>query len=218
MINLDSILKSRDITLSTKFHLVKAMVFPVFMYRRESWMSWTTKKDECQRIDTFVLWCCRRLLRDPTRKGNQSWIFTGSTDAVAETAVFGHLMWRIDSLEKIQWIWGRLKAGGEGDDRGWDGWVASPTRWTWVWVSFRSWWWTGRPGVLQSMGSQRVGHGWVTELDWNVKDEVTTIWEEGLCDPWLSPGFWDTESTSTKREEMMWVHQSGKLCASKSTI
>ena len=68
---------------------------------------------------------------------------------------------------KRPWWWAWLKAGGEGDDRGWDGWMASPTLCTWVWVNSRSWWWTGRPGVLQSMGSQRVGHDWVTELNWN---------------------------------------------------
>ena len=67
---------------------------------------------------------------------------------------------------KRPWSWERLKAGGEGDDRGWDGWMASPTRWTWVWVGSGSWWWTGRPGVLPFMGSQRVGHNWVTELNW----------------------------------------------------
>ena len=66
---------------------------------------------------------------------------------------------------KRPWCWARLKAGGEGDDRAWDGWMASPTRWTWVWVSSRSWWWTGKPGVLQSMGSQKIGHAWVTELN-----------------------------------------------------
>ena len=65
---------------------------------------------------------------------------------------------------KRPWCWERLKAGGEGDDRGWDGWMASVTRWTWVWASSESWWWTGRPGMLQSMGSQRVRHDWVTEL------------------------------------------------------
>ena len=65
---------------------------------------------------------------------------------------------------KRPWCWKRLKAGGEGGDRGWDGWMASLTQWTWVWVNSRSWWWTGRPGVLQCMGSQRVGYGWVTEL------------------------------------------------------
>ena len=75
---------------------------------------------------------------------------------------FGHLMCRTDSLER-PWCWERLRAGGEGDNRGWDGWMASLTQWTWVWVSSRSWWWTGRAGVLQSMGLQRVGHDWVTE-------------------------------------------------------
>ena len=67
---------------------------------------------------------------------------------------------------KILWCWERLRVGGEGDDRGWDGWMASPTQWTWVWVNSGSWWWTGRPGVLWFMGSQRVGHDWATELNW----------------------------------------------------
>ena len=67
---------------------------------------------------------------------------------------------------KRPWCWERLRAGGEGDNRGWDGWMASPTQWTWVWVDFKSWWWTGMPGVLQFMGSQRVRHDWVTELNW----------------------------------------------------
>ena len=69
---------------------------------------------------------------------------------------------------KRSWCWERLRAG-EGDDRGWDGWMASPTQWTWVWVDFGSWWWTGRPGLLWFMGSQRVGHDWVTELNWTEK-------------------------------------------------
>ena len=67
---------------------------------------------------------------------------------------------------KRLWCWERLGAWGEGDDRGWDGWMASPSRWTWVWVNSGSWWWTGRPGVLQFTGSQRVGHDWATELNW----------------------------------------------------
>ena len=67
---------------------------------------------------------------------------------------------------KKPWCWEELGAGGEGDDRGWDGWMASPTRWTWVWVNSRSWWWTGRPGLLWFTGSQRVGHDWATELNW----------------------------------------------------
>ena len=78
---------------------------------------------------------------------------------------FGHLMQRVDSLEKTLML-GGIEAGGEGDDRGWDGWMASPTRWTWVWVNSRSLWWTGRPGVLWFMGLQRVGHDWATELNW----------------------------------------------------
>ena len=78
---------------------------------------------------------------------------------------FGHLMQRTDSLEKFQ-CWERLKAGEEEDDRGWDGWMALLTQWTWVWVNSGSWWWTGRPGVLQFMGSQTVRHNWVTELNW----------------------------------------------------
>ena len=78
---------------------------------------------------------------------------------------FGHLMQKTDSVEKTLML-GKIEGRGEGDDRVWDGWMASPTQWTWVWVNSGSWWWTGRPGVLQSMGSQRVGHDWVTELNW----------------------------------------------------
>ena len=74
------------------------------------------------------------------------------------------LMWRTDYWIR-PWCWERLKPGGEGDDGGWDGWMASPTQWTWVWISSGSWWWTGKPGVLQSMGSRRVGHDWVTTLN-----------------------------------------------------
>ena len=77
---------------------------------------------------------------------------------------FGHLMQRTDSLEKTL-KWGKIKVGGEGDNRGWDGWMTSLTQWVWVWASSGSWWWTGKPGVLQSMGLQRVGHDWVTELN-----------------------------------------------------
>ena len=104
-------------------------------------------------------------------KGNQSWIFTERTDA--ELQYFGHLMWRADSFEKTLMLGkiedrrrGQRKKKEEGDDRGWDGWMASPTQWTQVWASSRSWCWTGKPGMLQSMGSQRVGHGWATELNW----------------------------------------------------
>ena len=169
MTNLDSILKSRDITLPTMFHLVKAMVFPVVMYGCENW---TIKKAEHWRIDAFELWCWRRLLSPLDCKvitpvnpeWNQSWVFIGRADAELKLQHFGHLMW--GTHWKRPTSWERLKAGGEGDDRGWDGWMAWPTQWTWVWASSRSWWWIGKPCVLQSMGSQRVRHNWVTELNW----------------------------------------------------
>ena len=89
----------------------------------------------------------------------------GRTDAEAETPT----LWPPHAKSWLigkDWCWEGLRAGGEGDNRGWDGWMASPTRWTWVWVNSGSWWWTGRPGVLWFMGLQRVGHDWVTELNW----------------------------------------------------
>ena len=169
MTNLDSIFKSRDIILPTKVRLVKAMVFSVVMYGCESW---TIKKAERQRIDAFELWCWRRLLRVPctTRRSNQSILKEISSGCSLEGLMlklklhyFGHLMGRTDSLEKTLML-GDVECGRRRGLRGWDGWMASPTWWTWVWVSSLSWWWTGKPGVLQSMGSQRVVHDWVTEL------------------------------------------------------
>ena len=166
MTNLDSIFKSRDITFSTKVYLVKAMVFPVVMYGCESW---TVKKAESWRIDAFELWCWRRLLRVhwTARRSNQFILKEISPGCSLEGLMlklklqyFGHLMQNVDSLEKT------LRLEGIGD-RGWDGWMASPTRWTWVWVDSGSWWWTGRPGVLWFMESQRVGHDWATELNWS---------------------------------------------------
>ena len=98
-------------------------------------------------------------------KGYQSWVFTGRTDGEAET--LNTLATWCEELTHLKrpWCWERFKAG-EGDDRGWDGWMASPTQWRWIWVNSGSWWWTGKPGVLRFMGSQRVGHDWVTELNW----------------------------------------------------
>ena len=103
-------------------------------------------------------------------KGDHSWVFTGRTDAKS---------WNSNSLDnsckelthcKIPWYWEALGARGEADDRWWDGWMASLTRWTWVWVNCGSWWWTGRPGVLWFMGLQRVRHDWATEMNWIMSD------------------------------------------------
>ena len=96
-------------------------------------------------------------------KGNQSWIFVGRTDAEAATPILRHLMRRTDSLKR-PWCWERLKVGWEGDDRRWDGWMASPTPRTWVWVTSGSWWWTGKPGILQSIAKSGTGLSDSTEL------------------------------------------------------
>ena len=120
-------------------------------------------------------------------KGNQSWLFIGRTDAKAE--YFAHLMRRTDSLKRT-WCWGRLKMGGEGDDRGWDGWTASPTQWTWVWVNSGSWWWTERPDRLQSMAvtkSQTRVSDW-TELTFpspaNLGRWILYHWATGEAPPY----------------------------------
>ena len=171
MTNLDSILKSWDINLPTKVHLVKAVVFPVVMYGYESW---TIKKAEHRRIDAFELWCWRRLLRVPwtARRSNQSILKEISPEYSLEELM---LNWNSNILAtlceelthwKSIWCWEGLEAGEEGDDRGCVGWMTSPTRWTWVLTSSGSWWWTRKPGVRQSMWSQRVRHDWASELNW----------------------------------------------------
>ena len=137
MTNLDSIFESRDITLPTKVHLVKAMVFPVVMYGCDSW---TVKKAECRRSDAFELWCWRRLLRVPwiVRRSIQSILKEISPEYSLEELCW---IWNSNTLAtwckelihlKRPWCWERLKAGVEGDNRGWDGWMASPTQWIWV--------------------------------------------------------------------------------------
>ena len=176
MTSLDSILKNRDITLPTKVHLVKAMVFPVVMYGCESW---TVKKAECWRIDAFELWCWRRLLRVPwtARRSNQSILKEISPGCSLEGKMlklklqyFGHFMRRADSLEKtlmLGGIGGRRRRGCQ--RMRWL--VTSLTRWTWVWVNSGGRWWTRRPGVLWFMGPQRVGHDWATELNWTLEGD-----------------------------------------------
>jgi len=171
MTELDSMLKRVNITLTTNVCIVKAMVFPVVLYGCERW---TIRKVECSRINPFELWCWRRLLRVPwtARRSNQSILKEISPGYSLEGLMlklklqyFGHLIRRVDSLEKT------LMLGGIGGvrKRGWQ-------RMRWLdgitdsmdmsWVNSGSWWWTGRPGVLQFLGSQRVGHDWVTELNW----------------------------------------------------
>ena len=171
MNNLDSILKSRDITLLTKVHIVKAMVFLVVMYGCESW---TVKKAERQSIDAFELWCWWRLLRVPwtARRSKQSILKEISPGCSLEGLVlklklqyFDHLMRRVDSLEKTLMLGGIGGRKTRGQQR--IRWLnASPIPWTWVWVNSGGWWWTGRAGVLLFMGSQRNGHNWSTELNW----------------------------------------------------
>ena len=163
MTNLDSILKSRDITLPAKVHLVKAMVFPVVVYGCESW---TIKKAEHQRIDAFEAWCWRRLLRVSwtVRRSNQesvlnirckNWWWSWSSNTLAT-------WWENLTHLKRPWCWERLKAGGEGNDRGWDDRMASLTQWTRVWVKSWSWWWTGR--------------GLACCSPWGHKESDTTEW------------------------------------------
>ena len=132
------------------------------------------KKAEHWRIDAFELWCWRRLLRIPwtARRSNQSILKEISPGCSLEGLMlklkfqyFGHLMRRADSFEKTLML-GKIEGRRRRGRQGWDGWMASPTQWTWVWVNSGSWWWTGRPGVLQFMGSQSVGHDWATELNW----------------------------------------------------
>ena len=179
MTNLYSILKSRDTTLPTKVHLVRAMVIPVIRYGCESWI---IKKSEHWRTDAFELWCWRRLLRVPWRSNEEIKQGDQISQSKRKSVLNIHWKdwcwsWNSNSLAtwceelihwKRPWCWERVEAGGEGDDRGRDGWMASLTWWTWFWASSRIWWWTGKPGVLLSLGSQRVRHDWVIELNWRI--------------------------------------------------
>ena len=152
MTNLNSVFKSRDITLPTKDRLVKAMVFPVVIYGCEL---------NCEESGVLKNWCFWTVVLEKTLerpldykeiqpvhpKGNQVQCWSWNSNTLAT-------WWEELTCWKRLWCWERLRAGGEGDDRGCDGGMTSPTRWTWVWVNSRSWWWTGRPGVLWFMGSQ----------------------------------------------------------------
>ena len=129
---------------------------------KESWVL----KNQCFWIVVLEKTLCKEI-QPVHSKGYQSWMFFGRTEAKAETPV----LWPPHSKSWLigkDWCWEGLGAGGEGDDRGWDGWMASLTWWTWVWVNSGSWWWTGRPGVLRFTGSQRVRHDWATEPNWTL--------------------------------------------------
>ena len=144
------------------------MVFPVVIYGCESW---SIMKDDQWRIDAFELWCWRRLLRVPwtARRSIQSILKEISPGCSLEGLIlklklqyFGHQLQTADSFEKHPWCWERLRAGGEGNDRGWNGWMASPTLWTWVWVSSWSWW--------------MDREAWRAVVHWNRKESDTTVW------------------------------------------
>ena len=135
------------------------------------------------KIDAFELWCWRRLFRVPwtARRSNQSIFKEISPEYSLEGLMlklklqyFGHLMRRTNSLEKTLML-GKIEGRKRREDREWDGWMASPTWWTWAWASSRSWWWTGKPVVLQSMGSQSIRHNWGTELNWTLITRQTKI-------------------------------------------
>ena len=140
---------------------------------KESWVP---------KFDAFELWCWRRLLWVcwTAKRSNQSTLKEISPECSLEGLMlklklqyFGHLIRGADDLKR-PWCWERLRAGGKGDNREWDDWMASLTRWTWVWVNSGSWWWTGRPDVLQYLWLQRVGHDWATELNWT--DTYPVFW------------------------------------------
>ena len=174
-------IKNQRHYLANKLHLVKAMVFPVVMYGRESW---TLKKAEHPGIDAFELWCWRTLLRVPwtARRSSQSILKEINPEYSLEGRMlklklqyFGHLIWKLTPWKR-PWCWERLKGGGEGDDRGWDVWMPSLTQWTWVWTSSRTLRCTGKPGLLQSMGLQNVRHDLATEQQkWQIYNSVTNF-------------------------------------------
>ena len=167
MTNLDNLLKSRDITLLTKVHIVKAMVFPVVMYWCESW---TIKKVECWRIDAFKLWCWR-LHPWTTRRSNQSVLKKVNPEYSLEGLMLKLKLqylatWYKEPTHwKRPWCWKEWEQEEEGVT-GWDGWMASLTQWTWVWANSERQWRTGKSGMLQSTGLQRLRHDLAMTITW----------------------------------------------------
>ena len=182
MTNLDSKFKSRDITLPTNVCKIKAMGSPVVMCGCESWTIRKLSAEELMLLscDGEDSWESLGQQGDqPVHpEWNQPWIFIGRTDAEAETPILWPPDSRADSLEKI-WCWERLKAEGKGDNRGLDGWMASPTQWIWVWVNSGRWWRTVKSEELQSMRSQKAGHSLATEQQEINQVSTKWTWEEG---------------------------------------
>ena len=166
MTNLDSVLEKRDIILPTKVRIIKAMVFPVVTHGCENWTVKKARAPKNRWIQTLVLEKTlesldKKEIKPVNLKGNQPWILIGRTDAGAEAPVF----WSPDANS---WLTGKVSDAGKGWEeeegiRGWDAWMASMMQWTWTWANFGKWWGTGKPGVLQSMGYQRIRHDWATE-------------------------------------------------------
>ena len=209
MINLDNVLKSRDITLPTKvclssqsYGFSSSHVWMWELDHKEGWMlkNWCFWTVVLEQTPENPLDC--KEIQPVNPKGNQSWIFIGRTDAEAP------ILWPPDAKT---WLirkdpeagkdWGQ----GEEDDRGWDGWMASLTQWTWVWVSSGSWWWTGKPGLLQSMGSQTVRHNWETKLKIFPGKKFRKVlgnplvWGMRGRESWLAP-------TSTQVQSLAWKY------------
>ena len=159
MTNLDSILKSRDITLPTKVHLVKATVFPELYYKEswvpKNWCFWTVVLEKTLESPLTCKWFNQSILKEISPGCSLKGLMLK-----LKLQYFSHLMWRADSLKR-PWCWERVKAGREGANRGWDGWMASPTQWTWVWVNSENWWWTGSLACWSP---------------WGCKESETTEW------------------------------------------
>ena len=164
MTNLNSIVKSRDIALPT-------MSSQSYGFSNSHVWMWKLDYKECWALKNWCFWTVvlEKTLESPLdcKEISPKYSLEGLMLKL-KLQYFNHMMRRTDSLEKTLML-ERLKAGGEGDDRGWDGWMASLTQWTWGWVNSGRWWWTGRPRMLQSRGSQRVGHNLETELNWYIK-------------------------------------------------
>ena len=193
MTNLDSILKSRyyfaNKSLSSQnYSFSSRHVWMWDLDQKESlvpknWCFWTVMLDKTHKSPLD----CKEI-QPVHSEGDQPRDFFGRNDGKAETPVLWPPQVKSSHWKRL-WCWEGLWAGGEGDDRGWDGWMPSLTRWTWVWMNFGSWWWTGRPSMLWFMGSQRVGHDWATELNQTETEDVTAyikmkvLWKQ-------SPSLW----------------------------